>query len=457
MTLPRVVISAPHRSSGKTTLTIGLCAALAESGFKVQPFKKGPDYIDPMWHTTATGRNCRNLDFFMMGEENIRMSFLMNASDADISIIEGNMGLYDGMEVDGRGSTADLARLLKVPVILILDTSNMTRSVAPLIQGFKNFEPDIYIAGIILNKVSGSRHESKLRAAIERYCDVEVVGAVPNSSEIGLVQRHLGLKPAREDEKAVAVINSVAELVKNYVDLEKLIQIARTAPELPSIEGLDLIKPKPKPAVKIGIAMDQAFTFYYPENIDALEMAGAELIPFSPLRDKQLPAINGLYIGGGFPEVFMDELESNTSIREEIKKAIGDGMPVYAECGGLMYLARGISWNGKTREMVGGLPCDIFMHKKPKGHGYVRLKTTGDSWLTSDLEVKGHEFHYSEVKNLSDVRFAYRVLRGKGVDGLNDGIVYKNVLASYTHLHSAGFPIWAEKFIAYVKDKGYGF
>lgn len=450
MILPRVVISAPHRSSGKTTLSIGLCAALTKAGFKVQPFKKGPDFIDPMWLTAATGRDCRNLDFFMMGNNNILRSFQHAAAGADISVIEGNMGLYDGMELDGKGSTADLARLLKAPVILVIDASNMTRSIAPLVLGFKNFEPDVSIAGVILNKISGARHESKLRAAIKQYTDIEVIGAIPKTSRIGLIQRHLGLKPAREDERAVSIIESTSSVIKEYVDLEKLVGIARASLDIPEVKSRQ--KVSRGTIVRIGVAMDRAFTFYYPENLEALKIAGAKLVPFSPMSDSHLPDVNGLYIGGGFPEVFMKELEENKSIRKEIHAAIENGMPVYAECGGLMYLARGISWNGMTREMVGGIPCDIIMHEKPKGHGYIKLETTGKSWLGKNTEIRGHEFHYSEVANLGDVDFAYRVLRGRGVDGEQDGIVYKNTLASYAHLHSLSTSEWAEQFIAFVED-----
>ncbi|MHB8840287.1 MAG: cobyrinate a,c-diamide synthase [Candidatus Aquicultor sp.] len=450
MQLPRIVISAPHRSSGKTTLSIGLCAALTKAGYVVQPFKKGPDYIDPMWLSAATGRECRNLDLFMIGEDNIKRSLQNGGAGADINIVEGNMGLYDGMEVDGKGSTADLARLIKAPVILIIDTSNMTRSIAPLILGFKNFETDVNIAGVVLNRVSGPRHESKLRAAIERYCDVEVVGAIPRSSEIGIIQRHLGLKPAKEDEAAMATITSIGSLIERHTDLTKLMQIAKASPSLDKEITSAVVKPAS--TVKLGIARDPAFTFYYPENIDALEAAGAELVPFSPMFDERLPDnLNGLYIGGGFPEVFMAELEKNRSMREEIRQAVESGMPVYAECGGLMYLARGISWEGVTREMVGGIPCDVLMHEKPKGHGYIKLNTTGDSWMDAPYEITGHEFHYSEVVNLGDVKFAYRLSRGKGLDGRNDGIVYRNTLASYAHLHSLGAPQWAEEFVAFVK------
>lgn len=448
--LPRIVVSAPHRSSGKTTLSIGLCAALAKSGMVVQPFKKGPDFIDPMWLTAAAGRGCRNLDLFMMGEPAIMTSFQRGATGADFSLVEGNMGLYDSTDLEGKGSTADMARSLKAPIILVVSTRNLTRSVAPLLLGFLQFEPDIDIAGVILNKVSGPRHESKLRAAIERYTDLEVLGAVRRRPEAGIIQRHLGLKPAREELGAAAVIDTIAGIIADAVDLGRIREIAAAAPPLAPLPLPEL--QVPTPTVRLGVAQDQAFTFYYPENFEALQAAGAQLVPFSPLADSELPEVDGLFIGGGFPEVFMAQLEANSRLRGAIRGAIERDMPVYAECGGLMYLSRAMSWQGRSREMVGALPCDIVMHEKPRGHGYMKLEATGaGDWFSQGLKLKGHEFHYSEVVNLGDVQFAYRVERGSGVDGEHDGILYRNVLASYTHLHSLGSPGWAEGFVDFVR------
>lgn len=465
MQFPRILISGPHRSSGKTTLSTGLCRALTDAGLTVQPYKKGPDFIDPMWLGAAAGRDCRNLDLFMMGEENIQASFQRAATGssaagsvmttpADLGIIEGNMGLYDSLEVDGRGSTADMARLLKTPVVLIVDTRSMNRSIAPLLIGFQQFEPDITIAGVILNKVFGPRHESKLRAAIEEYTDIEVVGAIPRRSEMGIIMRHLGLEPALEHNAAKDVIGAIGDAIDQYVDLDKIQDIAATAPPLPDLE--QKTSRPPPPTTRIGVARDRAFTFYYPENLEALQQAGAELIPFSPLGDSELPPVNGLYIGGGFPEVFMDELAANRPLCEQIKESVEAGMPVYAECGGLMYLARRMSWKDKTREMVGALPCDIIMHQKPQGHGYIQLKATGaGGWFTPGIEVRGHEFHYSEIKNAGDMEFAWELLRGTGVDGSHDGILHHNVLASYAHLHSLGSPGWAPGFITLVAKTGF--
>jgi len=450
MQIPRLIVSAPHRSSGKTTLSIGLCAALTRAGVAVQPFKKGPDFIDPMWLTAASGRDCRNLDLFMMGDEQIRQSFAKNSTGAGLALAEGNMGLYDSIDVEGSGSTSDLARQLRAPVILIIDTRNMTRSVAPLIQGFTGFEPDIDIAGVVLNKVSGPRHEDKLRAVIERYTDVEVVGAIRRRPEMEIIERHLGLQPAREALGSATVIEQIEKIIASSVDLDRIQAIASTAPPLPDLRTAEVATTAA--SVRIGVAQDRAFTFYYPENLEALRAAGAELVPFSPLADTDLPEVDGLYIGGGFPEVFMRELEANASLRAAIRFALDAGMPAYAECGGLMYLSRSLAWQGHGAEMVGAIPCDILMHEKPRGHGYMLLEAEeSNGWFEPGLELRGHEFHYSEVVNLGPVEFAYKVIRGSGVDGQSDGILCKNILASYTHLHSLGSPGWAPGFIDFVK------
>jgi len=454
MNLPRIVISAPHRSSGKTTVSIGLCAALRSAGLAVQPFKKGPDFIDPMWLSAAAGRECRNLDLFMMGDEEIMKSVGRNGADAGTAVIEGNMGLFDSIDVEGRGSTADLARQLEAPVILVVNTRNMTRSIAPLVQGFTQFEPDIKITGVILNMVSGPRHEEKLRGVLERYCDIEVVGAIRRRPEIGIIQRHLGLQPAREALGSLEVIAEIGKIISESVDLDRVRAIAATAPELADLQAVQ--PPDPEPKIRLGVAQDRAFTFYYPENLEALRAAGAELVPFSPLADERLPEVDGLYIGGGFPEVFMKELEANSALRAAIRSAIEDGLPVYAECGGLMYLSGRMTWQGESRQMVGALPCDILMHEKPRGHGYMELVATGaGDWFGSGLKIRGHEFHYSEVVGLDTEKtgFAYKVLRGAGVDREHDGILYRNVLASYTHLHSLGSPGWAEGFVEFVKGR----
>ncbi|MFH1563871.1 MAG: cobyrinate a,c-diamide synthase [Nitrospirota bacterium] len=452
----KIIISAPGRSSGKTTVSIGLCAALAQRGMRVQPFKKGPDYIDPMWLTAAAETQCHNLDFFMMGEEKLIKTFQSASQDADLSLIEGNMGFYDGLDLEGKDSTSYLAKLLKAPVILVIDASRMTRGIAPLLLGYQQFEPDNLIRGVILNKVAGIRHEEKLKSAISQYCSVQVLGVLPKLDEIEIKERHLGLMPIKEDFRLMLVIESIAVAVKRYVDLDAVLKLAESAEPLSELEPTENY-PVPSPTVRLGIAKDSAFTFYYPENLVALQRAGAEIIPFNTLTDSRLPEIDGLYFGGGFPEMFMETLSENRGLREEIRAAIEQGMPVYAECGGLMYLARSISYNGTTKEMVGSLPCDIRVSEKPQGHGYVTLQQRGKPqtgkipWLNLDEEIRGHEFHYSEVINPQGLDFAFRVTRGKGVDGKHDGIIYKNVLASYIHLHSTGVPQWALQFVTFVK------
>ncbi len=450
MSFPRVIISATHRSSGKTTISIGLSAVLRQLGLKIQPFKKGPDYIDPMWLTAAAGRECHNLDFFLMGEEKLTAAFQQASQKADLSIIEGNMGFYDGLDIQGKDSTSYLARVLKTPTILVIDASRMTRGIVPLILGYQQFEPDNLISSIILNKVASSRHEAKLKDAISYYCPIKVLGALPGLKEIEIKERHLGLIPIKEELKLMPVIDSIANVIKNYVDLDSVLNLAKSASDLPTLkEGKSEL---PSPTIRLGVAKDQAFTFYYKENLDALRMAGAELIPFNTLTDNHLPQIDGLYFGGGFPEIFMENLAANKTLRQDIRAVIEQGMPVYAECGGLMYLARSISYHGITKEMVGAIPCDITVSEKPQGHGYVILQQTGKSkWFDFDGEIKGHEFHYSQIVNPGKLDFAYKVIRGKGIDGNHDGIIYKNVIASYTHLHSIGVPQWTTQIVEFVK------
>jgi cobyrinic acid a,c-diamide synthase len=454
--MARLLISAAHKSSGKTTITVGLCAALAQRQHRVQPFKKGPDYIDPMWLGLAAGRPCHNLDFFTMAEGEIRDTFARYAQVADVSLIEGNKGLYDGLDLEGGNSNAALAKLLGVPVVLVIDARGMTRGIAPLILGYQAFDSDLRIAGVILNKLGGSRHESKLRAVIEHYTDVPVLGGVHADPRLEIVERHLGLIPSSETGLARARIDQIAEAVAAQVDLDRLLAVGAGASPLPAV-------PPPSPAlspadVRIGIARDAAFDFYYPGDLEALREAGAELVPIDTLRDARLPAVDGLFIGGGFPETQMASLEANSALRAEIRCAVETGLPVYAECGGLMYLARSLSWHGRTCAMVGAIPADAVMHERPMGRGYIRLRETGAGlWPKpqepdAPREISGHEFHYSSLENLPpDTRFAFEVLRGTGIDGRHDGIIYRNVLASYAHLRDVRGNRWARRFVSFVR------
>jgi cobyrinic acid a,c-diamide synthase len=468
----RLLISAAHKSSGKTMVSIGLCAALSKRGHGVQPFKKGPDYIDPMWLSLSAGRACRNLDLYLMERDDILATFAQHSSE--VNLVEGNKGLYDGLALDGSNSNAALAKLLDLPVFLVIDARGMTRGIAPLILGYQAFDRDIDIAGVILNNLGGSRHEAKLRAVIEHYTNVPVVGAIHHDERLSIVERHLGLMPSNESHVAAAKIRQIGDAIAEQVDLDKLLALSQKEPlDVPH-------KAKISPlvcgdSVRIGIARDRAFGFYYADDLDALEAAGAELVPFDALQDEHLPAVNALYIGGGFPETCAAELEANATLRGEIKRAIGNGMPAYAECGGLMYLSRGIEYQGRTYQMVGAIPGDVKMNDKPIGRGYVHLKENEmHPWprpdKTSEMPspqssprgrggkqedqplVFAHEFHYSSLENLpADTRFAYHVERGFGIDGKRDGLILNNLLASYTHLRTIGSCYWATRYVAFIR------
>lgn len=450
----RLLVSAAHKSSGKTTVSIGLAAALRAKGLSVQPFKKGPDYIDPLWLGLAAGRSCRNLDFFVSPPEELQQQFARHGHDADVCLVEGNKGLYDGLDLEGSNSNAALARLLSLPVVLVLDARGMTRGIAPLILGYQAFDKDLRIAGVILNRLGGSRHEAKLRAVIEHYTDVPVLGAVHETPDLGVAERHLGLVPANEAGGAQARVEALGKAISGAVDLARLLQSTRTDAAL---TAPPLLATRAGAAVRIAIARDEAFGFYYADDLDALQAAGATLLPFDTLRDSHLPDCDGLFIGGGFPECLAAQLAANTSLRTDIRQRIEAGLPAYAECGGLMYLARSLEWQGQRHAMVGAIPGDITMHARPVGRGYVILSpTAAHPWgvpASAPAPVRAHEFHYSSLDDLpADTRFAYEVRRGHGVDGHHDGIVIHRLLASYTHLRSAGHCQWPAHFVGFVRS-----
>jgi cobyrinic acid a,c-diamide synthase len=448
--MSRILISAARKSSGKTSVSIGLCAALNDRGLKVQPYKKGPDYIDPYWLSLAAGRNCYNLDFYTMSREEITACVGGHSADADISIIEGNKGLYDGLDLDGSNSNAALASLLELPVVLVLDARGMTRGIAPLILGYQAFDRDIRIKGVILNRLGGSRHESKLRKVIEHYTDVHVLGAIHQQSELDIEERHLGLIPGNEDVLAAEKIRSLADAIRENVDLDDLLQIAQAGP-MPVPAALPASAAYP--GLRIGIARNAAMGFYYPDDLEAMAHAGATLVNVDPIGDSTLPELDGLFIGGGFPETHMRALEANAGFRDSLAAAIDNGLPVYAECGGLMYLARSIEWQGTRCRMVGAIPGDIVMEDRPQGRGYARLQETGNGlWPgESDNTLVAHEFHYSRFINLDkNARFAYRVLRGTGITGEFDGFIRNNLLACYTHQRNTSKNRWINRFLAFI-------
>lgn len=462
---PRIVLAAPQGRSGKTTVSLGLCAALAARGLAVQPFKKGPDYIDPSWLSTAAGRLCRSLDpFFHAAHERLRSEFLKGAREADICLIEGNHGLYDSSLPElpdgaavieegqtpfhtdplGGGSTAAVARALQAPVLLVVNTARMTRSTAAMVHGYQTFEPETPIAGVILNNVAHSRHEARLRQAVESSCGIPVVGALPRRENLTIPDRHLGLVPRDEDEGLLPVLEACRQAAEQYLDLNQILAIARQAPRLSAGETAPP-RAGHAAAVTIGVIRDRAFSFYYPENLEALEDAGAHLVFIDSMHTPHLPGISALYIGGGFPEMFMDELAANRTLMQDVRNAVESGLPVYAECGGMMYLARKLHWKGRTTSMVGVLPFDVEMTTRPQGHGYILAQVAADNpFLPQGTLVRGHEFHQSRLVDFDPgIPAAYNLLKGKGLGAAKDGLMAHNVLAGYTHLHAAGAPDWA--------------
>lgn len=445
-------ISAAHKSSGKTSVSVGLAAAMAQRGLAVQPFKKGPDYIDPLWLGRAAGKACINLDFFTMSHAEILATFAARTAAADVSLIEGNKGLFDGLDVEGTDCNAALAKLLSAPVVLVMDTNGMTRGIAALINGYLNFDPDVDVRGVILNKLGGSRHEGKLRAALERYTDVEVLGAIGRDKALEIPERHLGLIPANESSHSNETIARLSDAVAAGVNIDRVLGIANAGntPETGSVADYNA----PVSDVRIAIARDAAFSFYYEDDLDAFARAGAELVPFDTLNDSELPEVDGLFIGGGFPETNLAALSDNKSLLADIRRSLEAGMPAYAECGGLMYLAQSIRWQGEAFEMVGVVPGDITVEERPQGRGYVVLEETGNGmWADATARIPAHEFHYARLESLAGTpNYAYKVVRGYGIDGDHDGLIIGDLLAGFTHQRNTATNPWVRRFVAFVRE-----
>ncbi len=426
-------------------VSIGLLAALKERGLQVQPFKKGPDYIDPRWLSAAAGQECHNLDFHIMGRERILSNFFRYGQGADLSLIEGNMGLFDGQDLQGADCGAALAALLAAPIVLVVDCLGMARGIVPLITGHIAFPGGERIAGLLLNNVGSSRQEGKIVSALQHYCPVPIVGILPREAAVGIEERHLGLEPAGEREGLAERIEAIRHLIASRVDLEAIVRMARQAGPL-SVGAERITEPAQGGArLRVAYVTDQAFHFYYPENLQALREQGIELVPFSLLQGDSLPDVAGLYIGGGFPEMFMDALSGKQQLFAALRQRIQDGLPVYAECGGLMVLAEQMHWEGATAAMVGALPIDIRMGKRPQGYGYMVVEgNQAGLWPGLGQRVPCHEFHYSRISRCGEgVSYAYRVVRGHGIDGQRDGLLYRNIFASYAHIHTDGAPGWA--------------
>ncbi len=452
MTIPRLVIAGTHSGCGKTSVAMGIMAVLRGRGLKVQPYKTGPDYIDPMFHTEVTGRVSRNLDSWMLPPETVGRLFSKSAADADIAVIEGVMGLYDGY--GGRsiaGSTADVAKLTGAPVILVINGSAMSLSAAALVKGFLEFDPARAVKGVIINKLSGLGHYQLLKEVIEEHAGVPVLGYLRRSEEVALGGRHLGLVTSVEVADLKEKIARLAAEIQATVDLERLLRIAREGTGAETALGLPEIKPVGK--ARIAVAKDRAFCFYYQDNLDLLEALGAELAWVSPIADSGLPPdIDGLYIGGGYPELWAAELEGNRPMRTDIRRRIQNGLPTYAECGGLMYLGESLAdHEGKTFEMVGALPGKSRMTPGLQRFGYVNVRVTADNILARQgQEIRAHEFHYSEMAAAAGLRCCFEVSKrreGTVVKSWPCGFTTVNLLAGYPHLHFWANPAFAEGFV----------
>ena len=453
MNHPRIVFSGLSGGSGKTIVSLGISRAWQRQGKKLRPFKKGPDYIDAMWLSLAAGAPTSNLDPFLLSHDQICALFNERASGYDISVIEGNRGLFDGKDVKGSCSTAELARQLNAPVVLIIDCTKMTRTVAAVVAGCASFEKDLNLAGVILNQTATDRHRSILKKTIEQYTDVPVLGMLPRLKENPIPERHMGLVSDQEyfadsadGANEDAALNKLADFVEQNVDLERLYEIAcDVSPvENPPVQlWPDKLTDEP---VKIGYVHDTALWFYYSENLDALEEAGAELVKLSLLDDADWPEIDALYLGGGFPETLARELSDNKKILRHVKKLADDGLPIYAECGGFLYLTESIEYGGRTHPMAGVFPVDTKFKSKPQGLGYTCATVTVDTpFYDEGTELHGHEFHYTYCEKAEDaeLNFAIDLTRGKGVAQGQDGLIYKNTFAGYNHIHALGAPEWA--------------
>ncbi len=461
---PRLLVAALRGGVGKTTLTLGLLAAWRDQGRRVAPFKKGPDYIDPAWHALAAGRPSHNLDPFLMEGDQIMAVVARHASQADALLIEGNRGLYDGLDAQGTYSTGELAKFLATPVVLVLDCTMTTRTAAALVLGCQHFDSQVDLRGVVLNQVARPRHEEMLRSTIESYCGLPVLGAIPRLKCQVFPERHMGLVPPQEHATAQRAIHTARDLAHRYLDLDGLWRLAAQAPPLPrwpefagENDARDSSPAAAAEPVTIGVIRDSAFQFYYPENLEALKAAGATLVEISALDDPFLPLpLHGLYIGGGFPETHARALADNPGFRQAVKAAALGGLPIYAECGGLMYLGRSIQVRDENFPMVGLFPYDLIMEKRPQAHGYTSLEVVRENpFFPLGARLKGHEFHYSRLvpEPAADAEMAFRVTRGGGMVGQREGLLHQNVLATYTHLHALGSPQWAPALVR--RARGY--
>ncbi len=470
---PSVAVAALRGGSGKTIVSLGLIRALSKQGLSIAPFKKGPDYIDPAWLSLAANLTCFNLDSFLMNEEMILSSFVNRNPHSDIALIEGNRGLFDGYDVEGTHSFAELVKLLNVPLVLVVECTKSSRSVAAIVHGCNTFDENLSLSGVILNRIAGERHKDLIKSAIEKYCRVPVIGILPRIPSLTLHERHLGLVPVYEHENPGKLIDQLGDVVTDNVNLDEIVRLAAPGSRVPMREEvLQKITVKPFAAITnsqssarhaadhvlnddpdqdapgaptAGIIRDQAFNFYYPENIEHLSRSGIRIVELDSLYGAPGVGIDALYIGGGFPETHADRLSKNTDFRLWLKDLIEDGLPVYAECGGLVYLSRSLKVGDMKYPMVGIFSLDFEVAKAPEGHGYTIFEVSADNpYFPAGTVARGHEFRYSKIVNIDEAAgldYVFKMQRGRGIIKGRDGILYKNALATFSHTHASGINI----------------
>jgi cobyrinic acid a,c-diamide synthase len=443
--LPRLVVAGVASGVGKTTVAVGLIHAFRSRGLRVAAFKCGPDYLDPTYHTRAAASPCQNLDGWMMGRDSVQATFCRGSRNADFAIIEGVMGLFDGASpVGDEGSTGEIAKWLEAPVLLVVNAAGMARSIAALARGFAEFDEEISLAGLVCNRVGSRGHLELLRRAIGSPA---ILGALPEDTDLAFAERHLGLRTADQDALSERMIAGWGSHVAAWFDLDALLEIARSAPGLAGkVPGDTGTVPT---RFRLGVAFDEAFHFYYDENLRRLEELGAELVRFSPLRNERLPEVHGVYLGGGYPELHAEALSANRGMRSDLAAFASRGGPIYAECGGLMYVSSGIrTSDGRLYPMVGLIPGEAVMCDRLQALGYVEVETQERSLLgEAGLRFRGHQFRYSELRGVpEDVPRIYSVRRRRSGEVLREGYRKGNVLASYVHAHWASNPLVPEGF-----------
>ena len=458
-TQPRALLVAGlSGGSGKSVVAVGLIAALAGRGLRLTPFKKGPDYIDAGWLALAAGRPCYNLDPFLMEADVIAASFERGLKDGEMTVVEGNRGLYDGVDVSGSCSSAELSVQLGVPVLLVVDCTKATRTIAALVLGCLHFDRRVRICGVVLNRIAGARHRQIVTEAIEHYTGVPVLGVLPKLKENIFSQRHLGITPFQEHASASETVERLAALMAEHLDLDRILALASCripAGGFPGPPAVSQSRPAAQQKVRIGVIKDAAFQFYYRENLEALIEAGAALVEINALSEERLPEIDALYIGGGFPETSAGLLAANRSFRQSVKQGIDQGLPVYAECGGLIYLGRSIVLEGEEYPLVGVFDIRFALSRKPQAHGYTALEVRKPNpFYPLGLRIKGHEFRYSTIEQWpgESEGLVFAMERGVGFMDRRDGLLYKNALALYTHIHALGTPEWAPAMVAKARE-----